>query len=170
MAERGSEVLGSVWILEARDSAYLTWVGSREGAENHALDLYFNLAYAGLARALERGFPRIEMGQTAAQFKARLGARHSTRYLYLKGLDPVRALAIKYGLKLLHPGRPDMPDFNVFMSAGLPCPCGRRRRAHSRLVATQNGGQTPRRADAAAPSPASAATIGAWENEFPARP
>jgi predicted N-acyltransferase len=121
VAERDGEVLGCVWVLEARDTAYLMWVGCRESEENDALDLYFNLAYACLARAMERGFRHIELGQTADAFKARLGAQHSLRYVYLKGLDPVRALAMKYGLKLLHPGRPRIPDFNVF-KARPGCP------------------------------------------------
>jgi predicted N-acyltransferase len=116
VAERDAEVLGCVWVLEAGDAAYLMWVGSRESEENDALDLYFNLAYAGLAQGMTRGFRHLELGQTADAFKARLGAGHSMRYVYLKGLDPVRALAMKYGLKLLHPGRPSIPEFNVFKS------------------------------------------------------
>ena len=40
---------------------------------NHEFDLYFNLMYTGLDRAFRKGVATINVGQTAAAFKARIG-------------------------------------------------------------------------------------------------
>jgi hypothetical protein len=77
-------------------------------------DLYFNLMYHQLDEALRRGPRRIQVGQTADEFKARLGCRPAPRYFYVKACRPVARLALRHGFKLLFPDRPPLPTRAVF--------------------------------------------------------
>ena len=57
--------------------------------------------YAGLDRALRDGFETINVGQTAATFKARIGCENAPRYVFAKGLGPVISRLVYYGSSLL---------------------------------------------------------------------
>jgi GNAT acetyltransferase-like protein len=77
-------------------------------------DLYFNLMYHQLDDALRRGPARIEVGQTADMFKARLGCRAAPRYFYVKGGRPAARAALARGFRLVFPDRPPVPSYAVF--------------------------------------------------------
>ncbi|HEY7254658.1 MAG TPA: GNAT family N-acetyltransferase [Methylomirabilota bacterium] len=77
-------------------------------------DLYFNLMYHQLDDALRRGPVRIEVGQTADMFKARLGCRPAPRYFYVKGGRPAARAALARGFRLVFPDRPPVPSYAVF--------------------------------------------------------
>ena len=77
-------------------------------------DLYFNLMYHQLDDALRRGPARIEVGQTADMFKARLGCRAAPRYFYVKGGRPAARTALARGFRLVFPDRPPVPSYAVF--------------------------------------------------------
>jgi predicted N-acyltransferase len=77
-------------------------------------DLYFNLMYHQLDDALRRGPARIEVGQTADMFKARLGCRPAPRYFYVKGGRPAARAALARGFRLMFPERPAVPSYAVF--------------------------------------------------------
>jgi predicted N-acyltransferase len=77
-------------------------------------DLYFNLMYQQLDDALRRGPERIEVGQTADAFKARLGCRPTPRYFYVKPCRLAARLALRPGFRLFFPERPPVPTYAVF--------------------------------------------------------
>jgi hypothetical protein len=77
-------------------------------------DLYFNLMYHQLDDALRCGPERIEVGQTADMFKARLGCRATPRYFYVKGGRPAARAALAQSFRLVFPDRPPVPSYDVF--------------------------------------------------------
>jgi hypothetical protein len=77
-------------------------------------DLYFNLMYHQLDRALRAGAERIEVGQTADGFKARLGCRPVPRYVYVKPRHPLARPALRWAFPLLFPHRPPPQPHAVF--------------------------------------------------------
>ncbi|HEU4439495.1 MAG TPA: GNAT family N-acetyltransferase [Methylomirabilota bacterium] len=77
-------------------------------------DLYFNLMYHQLDDALRCGPARIEVGQTADTFKARLGCRPTPRYFFVKGSRPAARAALARGFRLAFPDRPAVPTYAVF--------------------------------------------------------
>ena len=82
----------------------------------HDADLYFNLMYHQLDDALRRNPERIEVGQTADAFKARLGCRPTPRYFFVKPRGLVAGTALRHGFDLLFPDRPPTPVHSVFRS------------------------------------------------------
>lgn len=80
----------------------------------HDADLYFNLMYHQLDDALRLGPERIDVGQTADQFKARLGCRASPRHVYVKACHRLTHAALQHGFSLLFPPRPLSPTHAVF--------------------------------------------------------
>jgi hypothetical protein len=77
-------------------------------------DLYFNLMYGQLDEALRRGPARIEVGQTADAFKARLGCRPTPRYFYVKPRRLATRVALRHGFRFFFPARPPVPAYSVF--------------------------------------------------------
>jgi len=77
-------------------------------------DLYFNLMYHQLDDALRRGPERVEVGQTADTFKARLGCGATPRYFFVKPHGLVAGAALRHGFDLLFPARPRGPVYSVF--------------------------------------------------------
>jgi predicted N-acyltransferase len=82
----------------------------------HDADLYFNLMYHQLDDALRRNPERIELGQTADTFKARLGCRPTPRYFFVKPRGLVAGTALRHGFELLFPARPATQVHSVFRS------------------------------------------------------
>jgi hypothetical protein len=72
--------------------------------------------YHQLDDALRRSPERIEVGQTADTFKARLGCRATPRCFFVKPCGAAAALAIRHGFGLLFPERPPAPTYSVFRS------------------------------------------------------
>jgi hypothetical protein len=81
---------------------------------NVELDLYFNLMYGLLDRALQKSVAKIQIGQTAGAFKTRLGCHPEPLYMFIKGLGPLLPLVIRYGSHLLVAEEPAIPPFDVF--------------------------------------------------------
>src|SRR5260370_41580830 len=95
---------------------------------NVELDLYFRLMYAWLDCALRKRVSKIEVGQTANVFKARLGCYSEPLFAFMKGLGPLRALIVRLGADLMVARPATVPARNVFK-------CG---------VNVLNGGAVPR--------------------------
>lgn len=89
----------SVWTAVYQQKKLLAWAyGLRAGGIYHSLfggvdysqnaetDAYFNLMYQELDLALCRGAKDIQLGQTADDFKSRLGAMQSKRFFLVKPL------------------------------------------------------------------------------------
>jgi len=74
---------------------------------------------------------RIEMGQTADVFKARLGCRAVPRSVYVRGTRPLTRAAVRWGSSLLFPRRPVAPTRAVFKAEPGEGRPGRYERASS---------------------------------------
>jgi hypothetical protein len=110
---QGDRIVAFNWgILDGRVYHYL-FCGVDYSIVRDA-DIYFNLMYRQLDRALRSGAARIELGQTADVFKARLGCRPEPRYIYVKARHPVARAALRYAFPLLFPSRPAIPVYRVF--------------------------------------------------------
>ncbi len=111
----GDRVVAFNWgMMDGRVHHYL-FCGMDYAVARDA-DLYFNLMYHQLDDALRRGPDRIEVGQTADTFKARLGCRPTPRYFYVKPRGLLAGAALRNGFRLLFPDRPPAPVYAVFRS------------------------------------------------------
>jgi hypothetical protein len=72
--------------------------------------------YAGLDRALRKGVSRIEVGQSAGVFKARIGCYSEPLYVFAKGMGPLMSRIIHYGAGLMIAQVPAQPPSNIFKS------------------------------------------------------
>jgi hypothetical protein len=77
-------------------------------------DLYFNLMYHQLDAALRLRPERIDVGQTADAFKARLGCRPTPRFVYVRPCRPLARAALRLAFGQLFPRRPPPPVHAVF--------------------------------------------------------
>ncbi|HZO40239.1 MAG TPA: GNAT family N-acetyltransferase [Methylomirabilota bacterium] len=112
---RDDRVVAFNWgLMDGRVHHYL-FCGIDYAAAGDA-DLYFNLMYHHLDDALRRGPERIEVGQTADTFKARLGCRATPRYFFVKPRGAAARLALRHGFGVLFPERPPAPTYSVFRS------------------------------------------------------
>jgi hypothetical protein len=78
---RASKIVAFGWCLQGPNSYHMMYAGL-DFALNDEMDLYFNLHYAALDRALRSGVSRIEFGVTADAFKARLGCYAEPLYFH----------------------------------------------------------------------------------------
>ena len=58
---------------------------------NAQADVYFNLVYQALGHGLEQPVTHINVGQSADEFKRRLGCVATQTYIYIKGVGAARA-------------------------------------------------------------------------------
>jgi predicted N-acyltransferase len=112
---KDSKIIAFGWALRDGSTYHLTYAGV-DYSLNHEFDLYFNLMYAGLDRALRDGFTTINVGQTAAAFKARIGCDNAPVYVFAKGLGRVMSRLFYYGSSLLLIQKPADPPLHVFKS------------------------------------------------------
>jgi predicted N-acyltransferase len=125
LTRRLPDLVGLTVIYDRDRIVAFNW-GMMDGRVHHFLfcgmdytaardaDLYFNLMYQQLDDALRCGPVRIEVGQTADMFKARLGCRATPRYFYVKGSRPAARAALARGFRLIFPDRPAVPSYAVF--------------------------------------------------------
>jgi predicted N-acyltransferase len=128
MARRFSEE--SVWLAIYDGDRLLAWAyGLRYGNEYHSLfggvnyalnenaDAYFNLTYHELDFALGSGATDIHLGQTADDFKSRLGAVQSPRWFALKPLRWKAKVVLNLAAEQVLPKFPPAPERHVFHAA-----------------------------------------------------
>jgi predicted N-acyltransferase len=113
LLSKGSQVLAFGWCLEADSTYHMLFAGLNYDF-NAELDLYFNLMYAWLDRALRRRVSKIEVGQTANVFKARLGCYSEPLFAFMKGLGPLRSLIVRLSADLMVARTATIPVRNVF--------------------------------------------------------
>jgi Acetyltransferase (GNAT) domain len=101
------------WCLRAGRTYHLLYAGL-DYELNADVDLYFNLMYAWLDCGLRSGASRIEVGQTADDFKARLGCHPRPLYGFAKGLGPFMSVLVRIGAAFLSLSEPEHPAYNVF--------------------------------------------------------
>ncbi|MBE8966707.1 GNAT family N-acetyltransferase [Nostocales cyanobacterium LEGE 12452] len=81
---------------------------------NAESDLYFNLMYAALDEALKQNVPKIDFGQTADTFKARLGSYQTPLYMYIKGTGYLLNWIIRKSFYILFPNPVLVPSYNIY--------------------------------------------------------
>ena len=107
------EVIGYLWSLFVAGRYCVLYAGL-DYEWNARCELYFNLMYAELAHALDCGARRIELGQTADGFKARLGCEAEPRTHCLRARGAAPSLVLRAILPLLAPQSPPAPALRVF--------------------------------------------------------
>jgi predicted N-acyltransferase len=107
------EVIGYLCSLQAQGRFHGLYMGL-DSRWNARCDLYFNLMYADLDYALRQGARRIELGQTADVFKARLGCQQEPRSLCIQARGRILPGVLRWGLPLLTPSPETLPVFHVF--------------------------------------------------------
>lgn len=112
---KDSTIIAFGWCLHA-SSTYTMLYAGLDYRLNDEFDLYFNLMYAGLDRALRKGVSRIQIGQSASTFKARLGCYSEPLYVFAKGRGPLMSPLIRYGASLLIAEKPAPPASDIFKS------------------------------------------------------
>jgi predicted N-acyltransferase len=80
---QGAEVLAFAWSLRYATIYHNLFVGI-DYERNEETDAYFNLMVEDIAYAMEQPVGEIFVGQTADDFKSRLGCTADPRYLYIK--------------------------------------------------------------------------------------
>ena len=121
------QIVGFVFGLSDEDAGYHNLYGGidddRRGAD---ADLYFNLQYQDLDRALRHGAKTIHFGQTADEFKARLGAIPQPLFFYARAVNPVLNASLRVAKSLVFPPVPKVPARDVFKADPPLRPTGRR--------------------------------------------
>jgi len=84
---------------------------------NPSLDLYFNLMYAEMDLAFRAQAGAIVFGQTADDFKVRLGCSQESRFFYVAPAGRVASLILKAGGRFMLPEPPRPADHHVFRIA-----------------------------------------------------
>jgi len=110
---KDSRIVAFGWCLHAGSSYHLLFAGL-DYQLNEELDLYFNLMYAGLDRALRKQVSTIHVGQSADAFKARIGCYSEPLYVLAKGLTPLMALLVRFAGNLLVVQKPVIPPSDIF--------------------------------------------------------
>jgi predicted N-acyltransferase len=110
---RQSKILAFAWCMKDGLRYHLMY-GGVDYARNHEIDLYFNIAYAAIDRALQRRPSKIYVGQTANAFKAKLGCHSEPRYALVKGVGLLMSRVVKYGAPFLVVQKPANPPHKIF--------------------------------------------------------
>jgi len=110
---KNSHIAAFGWGLHAGSAYHLLFDGF-DYALNAECDLYFNLMYAGLDRALRKRVNKIYVGHAANVFKARLGCHSVPLYVFTKGLGPLMSRIVRYGANWLVVQKPAVPPSDVF--------------------------------------------------------
>jgi predicted N-acyltransferase len=110
---RQSRIVAFGWCQRTETTYHLLYVGV-DYQLNDACDLYFNLMYAWLGRALQTGATRLEVGQTTDAFKARLGCYSEPLYAFMRGVGPVMSLINRLLAPAMVAREPSTPPLHVF--------------------------------------------------------
>jgi predicted N-acyltransferase len=109
----GDRVAAFNWNL-LHDGVYHFLFAGLDYALNPSMDLYFNLMYAEMDYAFRAGALTLVFGQTADDFKLRLGCRQQQRFFYVAPARRLASLVLKAAGKLLLPEPPSPPVHHVF--------------------------------------------------------
>ena len=112
---KDGKVLGFNWSILS-DAKYQFLFCGIDYSVNNKLDLYFNLMYAELGYALKSTASELKVGQTAAQFKTRLGCSHRPLHLFIKGAGVLSRALLKLCFRLLFPPRVPVQKANIYNS------------------------------------------------------
>jgi len=114
---RDSKIIGFGWCIHDDATYHMLYAGI-DYELNHEFDLYFNLMFAGFDRALRKRVAKINVGQTATVFKARMGCYSEPRYVFAKGVGPLMSRLFYYGANFLVIKKPSSPPSDIFKREG----------------------------------------------------
>ena len=115
---QGERIVAFVCGIFDRDN-YLNFFCGFDYPLNEVADLYFNLPYEDLDYALRQNVLRqnvrsLHVGQTANEFKSRVGCSLEPRFFYVKSRDPVLQMLVRAGSLYLFPPAPPITERNLF--------------------------------------------------------
>jgi predicted N-acyltransferase len=118
---KDSKIIGFGWCVRDQSAYHMMYAGI-DYTLNNEFDVYFNLMFAGFDRALRSGAPKINVGQTATVFKARMGCYSEPRHVYVKGVGRFMSALFYYGAKFLVIQKPSNPPADIFKRGGAETP------------------------------------------------
>lgn len=111
--ERRDTPVGFAASLTAGDVRYALYAGM-DYAQDPAHEVYFNLFFLDLQRAMEAGVRELHLGQTAGEFKTRLGAQAEPLELFVRGVHPAVQAALRLTARWAFPPVQAPPERRVF--------------------------------------------------------
>jgi len=121
---KDARIVAFGWCLHAQ-STYYTMYAGLDYQLNGEFDLYFNLVYASLDRALQKRVSMIVFGIGADTFKARLGCYSEPLYVFAKGHRPLMSFIVRAAGNFLIAQKPVTTPFNVFKNPVVENSIGR---------------------------------------------
>src|SRR6185437_12860043 len=113
VVRQGERVVGFVFGVFDQEN-YLNFFCGFDYRLNEETDLYFNLLYEDLDYALRQNVRGIHVGQTADEFKSRVGCYLEPRFFYVKARDSHVQSLLRAGQAYLFPAAPPIRERNVF--------------------------------------------------------
>lgn len=113
---QGERIVGFVCGFFDQDSYFNLFCGF-DYHLNETTELYFNLMYEDLDYALRRKARSIHVGQTANEFKSRVGCYLEPRFFYVKARDPILQFLVGAGSRYLFPPAPPLAERNLLRDA-----------------------------------------------------
>lgn len=110
---QGERVVAFVCGVFDRDN-YLNFFCGFDYQLNEETDLYFNLMYEDIDYALRQNVRSLHVGQTANEFKSRVGCYLEPRFFYVKARDPGMQSLVRAGSPYLFPPAPPIVERNLF--------------------------------------------------------
>ncbi len=104
VVRQGERVVGFVFGVFDREN-YLNFFCGFDYQLNEDTDLYFNLLYEDLDYALRQNVHSLHVGQTADEFKSRVGCYLEPRFFYVKARDPDLQSLVRMASPYLFPPR-----------------------------------------------------------------
>lgn len=123
---RESRIAAFGWNFRT-PSSYHAMYGGLDYQLNDEFDLYFNLIYAMLDRALAQRAATIEVGLGGDAFKAKIGCYCEPLYVFAKGQGPLMSFLLRALGRFLIAHKPPAAPFNIFKESSPPIGTGRRR-------------------------------------------
>jgi predicted N-acyltransferase len=115
---KDDRVVGLAWQIYSDNFCHFLFLGLNDELNNSG-DVYFNMVFASLDNALKANVPKIQVGQKADTFKARLGCFQEDRFIYVRGIGRFWSWSLNVSFDVLFPAPPEVPSFNIYKSAVL---------------------------------------------------
>jgi hypothetical protein len=96
----GMQPLGFIQMIPNGDELVFGFVGY-DHPLNHRFDSYMNLLLAMIRYAIENGYRRLDMGQTADDTKLKLGGRYEMLFAHVAHSNPVMNIFVKMSCPFL---------------------------------------------------------------------
>jgi hypothetical protein len=112
----GDRVVAFNWNLLDEGSYHFLFAGL-DYERNPEMDLYFNVMYAEMDFAFRAGATSLVFGQTADDFKVRLGCTQEGRFFYLAPVGISASLILRFAGDRLFPEPPPAPVHHPFPSS-----------------------------------------------------